>query len=158
MAGAETGSAGDDTATTFAPDINVASVSPYSTTFNNSANNYTLSGTGGFGIASGTLTKNGTATVTISSVNSYAGATTINAGTILMSGSGTLGTGSALTLGGGKLDLGTTSQTLAGLTVPDLLAASYTLAGTGLTLNGAADRQFGPGGAVTNAHSITMDF
>ena len=40
------------------------------------------------------------------------------------------------------------------------MTASYTLTGTtgsSLTLNGASDREFGPGGAVVSAHSVTMD-
>ncbi|MFM7181417.1 MAG: beta strand repeat-containing protein, partial [Verrucomicrobiales bacterium] len=122
----------DDTATNFTPDISSGNVSPANTTFNNSTS-YTLSGTGGFGIASGNLTKNGTGIVTISSVNTYTGATTINAGTIAMSGSGTLGTGSALTLGGGALDLGTTSQTVGAVSITAPATSGDTIGNGSLT-------------------------
>ncbi|QOV90651.1 autotransporter-associated beta strand repeat-containing protein [Humisphaera borealis] len=111
--------------------ISAANVSPTGTTFNNSAINYTLNG--GFGIATGTLTKNGTGNVTISTVNTYTGATTINAGTITLSGSGTLGTGSALTLGGGKLDLGTLSRTVGAVSVTAPAVSGDTILNGSLT-------------------------
>lgn len=109
---------------------------------------------------SGGLTKAGGGTLLLSAANSYSGSTTLAAGTLRTTGGDNhLPTGTTLGFTGtsGTLDLTTTRQTLANLTVPNLLAASYTITGTGLTMDGAADRQIGAGGAVTSAHSIALD-
>lgn len=77
----------DDSASgTTTLDITTANVSPNTITFNNSSKNYTISSSGGFGIASGSITKNGTGTVSISTANTFTGTTTINAGTVQISG------------------------------------------------------------------------
>lgn len=71
----------DDTASVY--DVNVAAnVSPSSVVFNNDFYPYTVSSTGGFGILTGSLTKNGSAPTTISTSNSYTGPTIINGGTL----------------------------------------------------------------------------
>lgn len=115
----------DDTATNTAVNIDTANVSPTVTTFNNSTKSYTIAG--GFGIAAGSVIKNGSNSVTISSVNSYNGGTTVNAGTLAMSGSGTLGASTgAVTVTGGTLNLGGTSQT----------TGAVTMNGTGTISNG----------------------
>jgi len=117
-----------------------------------------LEGTNGF-------SKTGSGTLEISGAANYTGDTTVAAGTLQTTGADDRlppGTTLAFTGTSGGLDLTTTSQTLADLTVPNGLAATYTVSGTSLTLDGAADRQFGPGGSnptpVTPSHSITMDF
>jgi autotransporter-associated beta strand protein len=69
-------------------DINAANVSPFATTFNNTTKNYTLSSTGGFGIASGPLTKTGSGTLTITNSNRYTGDTVINGGVLDVSTDG----------------------------------------------------------------------
>jgi autotransporter-associated beta strand protein len=125
----------DDNATAAGPisvDIDEAGVAPFTTTFNNTKD-YVLTSSGGFGISSGSLTKSGAGTVTISTVNTYAGPTAINAGAIVVSGSGTLGTGSALTLGGGRLDLGGTSQAVGALSVTAAAASGETISNGSLT-------------------------
>ena len=65
----------------------------------------------------GTLEKSNSGTLTLSGTNTYSGATTINAGTLLISGSGSLGSGSyagAIT-NDGTLEFATTAnQTLSG--------------------------------------------
>ena len=66
-------------------DISDAAVSPNTVIFtNDSPKNYTI--TGAFGIAGGTLTKNGTGTVTLTTANTSTGTTTINAGLLQVSG------------------------------------------------------------------------
>jgi autotransporter-associated beta strand protein len=109
------------------------------------------------------FSKTGSGTLDLSGASTYSGTTTLAAGTLKISGGiDRLPTGSTLAFTGttAALDLAT-SQTMAGLTVPNGLAASYTISGNSLTLDGAADRQFGPGGntanPVTPAHSITMN-
>ncbi len=108
----------DDSATSTVVNIDTANVSPTVTTFNNSSKSYTVSGTGSFGIAAGSVIKNGSNSVTISSANTYNGGTTVNAGTLALSGSGTLGAATgAVTVTGGSVDLGGTSQTTGAVTM-----------------------------------------
>jgi len=67
-----------------------------------------------------TLIKSGAGSWTLSGANSYSGTTILSAGTLALTGSGTLGNGSsALTVGGGTLDLG-------GLTSPAVGPVSIT--------------------------------
>jgi len=61
---------------------------PDSVTFNNSAENYTIGGTGGID-SSASLTLNGTGTVTLLTANTYTGPTAINSGTLQL-GNGTI--------------------------------------------------------------------
>lgn len=108
----------------------------------------------------GNLTKTGSGTLEISGASTYAGATTLASGILrTTTGDNRLPVGTTLDFTGtsGALELTTTNQTLANLTVPNLLAASYTVSGNSLTLDGAVDRQFGHGGAVTSAHSVALD-
>ena len=88
--------------------VNIADnggVNPSSVTFNNSISSYTISSTaaGNVGITSGALIKNGTATVTMNTVNSYSGGTTLNAGMFNLGTASAIGSGT-LTLGGGGLE------------------------------------------------------
>jgi fibronectin-binding autotransporter adhesin len=60
----------------------------------------------------GALTFSGSGTATLAGANNYTGGTTLSGGTLDITGAGTLGTTSnALTVSGGTLDLGTTTQT-----------------------------------------------
>jgi len=89
----------DDSATgTTSLDISTANVSPNTITFNNSSKNYTISSSGGFGIAAGSITKNGTGTVSISTANTFTGTTTINAGTLQISGGSAISNAGLVTL------------------------------------------------------------
>jgi autotransporter-associated beta strand protein len=135
----------DDSAANTA--VNIATnVSPALVRFDNSSQNYTLSGAAG--IAAGSLTKDGSANVTISTPNSYDGGTTINAGTLTLVGSGTLGGASGgLTVNNGTLDLGGTSQTL----------ATATLTGSGTIQNGTLTTALsGTGTSGTSTVTATL--
>jgi autotransporter-associated beta strand protein len=103
----------DDTATG-STDINIstANVQVASVVFDNfgvanSARDYTISSSGGFGIVDGaspaTLVKNGDGPVTLKTINGYTGTTTINAGTLSL-GDGTtdgdIATSSAIVVNG----------------------------------------------------------
>jgi len=159
----------NDTATNFNVVLDNANgpLSPSSVTFNNSANNYNLSGAGSITGTTG-LFKNGTGTVTIGNANSYSGVTQINKGIISISAANNIGNGSATnTLGlasGGvlqataNLDLGATRNVTIGtggggfdvtasneLTVSGVISGgaatdNLTKTGTGtLTLNNAGN-------------------
>lgn len=82
-------------------DISDADVSPAAVLFSNSGKNYTVSSGGGYGIASGTLVKNGSGMLSINTANTYGGGTAVNGGSV------TLGTGSALGIGAVALNAGT---------------------------------------------------
>jgi autotransporter-associated beta strand protein len=66
-------------------------VTPGNITVNNTLGNYVISGTGGIA-GSGALTKSGNATLTLSTLNTYTGGTTISAGTLSFA-NGALGSG-----------------------------------------------------------------
>ena len=70
----------DDTAALFGMTLGVP-VAPASVVFNNSINDYTLSGAGGLG-GLGTITKTGNAKVTVTTANPTTGLTTITGGTL----------------------------------------------------------------------------
>jgi autotransporter-associated beta strand protein len=125
----------DDTATgTTNIDISSANVSPATVTFNNNSAFYTVSSSGGFGIASGLVTKNGSGTVILATANSYSGGTNINNGVLALSGTGTLGaTTGAVAMGGGTLDLGATSQTVGAVTISARAASGDTIQNGTLT-------------------------
>lgn len=97
----------NDSATGAGPilvDIDLANVSPSNTTFDNSTKDYVLNSSGSFGIAAGSLTKDGTGTLTVNSENTYAGNTLINAGTFSLGDGGTTGSlspASAITVASG---------------------------------------------------------
>ena len=124
-----------------------------------------ISNGGGTSVA---LTKSGAGVLTLSGSNNYTGATTIGlvgglgGGTLRLSGSGKLGTG-AITIYGGTLDLGNTTQTTGALTMGGAAFSTSTaiLIGSG-TLNLGNDVTFagannhaggvisGSGGGVIN--------
>ena len=98
---------------------------------NNAANTFTVDkvlalGTGGF-------TKLGAGTATLSLANTYTGTTKVSAGTLSISGPGTLGVAAPLTLAGGTLDLGGTSQTVAAVNITAAAASGNTIQNGSLT-------------------------
>lgn len=129
-------------------------VNPAVVSFANSSKNYILQGAAG--ITTGSLSKTGSGTLTVTNANSYNGGTTLSAGVLQTGNTSALGTG-ALTLNGGTLSSDSIS--------PRSLANSTTLGGdvtlgsavqTGaLTLSGSMNL----GGAVrqiTTASNVTI--
>ncbi|WP_338285024.1 autotransporter-associated beta strand repeat-containing protein [Luteolibacter sp. LG18] len=117
-------------------DISTANVSPITTTFaNNGVSNggvdYTLTSTGGFGIATGSLVKSGTGPVTIETANTYSGGTFVNGGTLNLNNASAIGTGT-LTLAGTSPALGNTKGTPVTLSTNNAQAwnADFSFAGT----------------------------
>jgi autotransporter-associated beta strand protein len=74
-----------------------APVTPSSVLVNNTAGNYSFSGPGSIA-GSGSLTKQGIGSLTLATVNSYTGGTTVSAGTLLVQVSGALPSGEPLTI------------------------------------------------------------
>lgn len=119
-------------------------VAPDAVLFNNASSPYTVSGTGSI---SGTtdLTKNGTGTVILATSNTYSGATTINAGVLLVNATHTASAGAYSVASGGTLG-GTGTITTTGAIA---LAAGGQITGGDLgtlgtlTLAGAGSRTLG---------------
>jgi autotransporter-associated beta strand protein len=144
----------DDTATGTDVDISAADVLPASVTFNNSSQNFTITGAKGIAGTTGLL-KQGTGKVTLNSVNTYSGVTTVEAGTLQMSESayGNVATNGGADIQGGK---GVLDYSISGVSpAPEVQAAltvgynggawdlglirNTTAATTGLTLGWADD-------------------
>ncbi|HSV16628.1 MAG TPA: autotransporter-associated beta strand repeat-containing protein, partial [Tepidisphaeraceae bacterium] len=90
-----------------------SAVSPGAVTFDNSAGNYTVGGTGGIAGA-GTLTKLGSGTLTISTVNTYSGDTIVSAGTLTLAAAGSIASGKVTAASGATLNvLGSLASTAA---------------------------------------------
>jgi autotransporter-associated beta strand protein len=80
------------------------------------------------------FTKLGTGTQTLTGANNYTSTMNVNAGVLAISGSGTLGASTAgLTMGGGQLDLGATSQTVGAVSVTGAYAGGDTLRNGSIT-------------------------
>jgi autotransporter-associated beta strand protein/uncharacterized repeat protein (TIGR03803 family) len=78
-------------------------VGPGSVTVNNSAGNYTISGSGSIA-GTGSVTKSGSDNLTLDTVNTYTGGTNVSAGTLVVGVNGALPTG-AVNITGGTLQL-----------------------------------------------------
>jgi autotransporter-associated beta strand protein len=77
-------------------------VSPTTAVFTNSAIDYTISSSDSSGIAGGSVTKNGSGSLTLTTSNSYSAGTTLNAGLLNVNNASAIGSG-ALTIAGGTL-------------------------------------------------------
>jgi autotransporter-associated beta strand protein len=112
-------------------------VTPGSTTVNNSAGNYTFTGAGGIG-GSGALTKSGTAALTLSTTNTYTGGTIVSAGTLILSGSGAFPSATALSISAGATaQIAAHTGGSAGIVV--IKASQLTFSGTAGSWGGLLD-------------------
>ncbi len=84
-------------------------VNPGSVVINNSSGDYTFSGSGGIA-GTGSLTKSGSASATLSTLNTYSGGTNLTAGTLIIATSGALPANQPVTISGGTLTLNATAQ------------------------------------------------
>jgi len=150
----------DDTATgTTTVTISDADVAPASVTFNNSTLAYTVQGA--YGIAGGaSLTKNGTANVTLNTTNTYTGGTTINEGTLTLGhATNTLADTGAVTVSGGTLDVGANSDTVGAVTLVSgsITGTTGVLTGSSYEVqSGAISAILGGGGGLTKSTSGTV--
>lgn len=148
----------NDSATGVGPiavDIDLANVAPNSTVFNNSGKDYVLGSTGGFGISSGSLVKNGTGTLTINNANTYAGGTNVSAGTLTLGNTNAIGTG-LLTLNGGNLDSSVANLVNAGNNA-QLWNSDFTFVGTESLNLGTGPVTLGGNRTVTvSANNLTV--
>ena len=92
-------------------------VSPTTAVFTNSAIDYTITSGDGSGIAGGSVTKNGSGALTLTTSNSYSGGTTLNAGLLNVNNASALGSG-VVTIAGGTL--GNSSGAAVALTTNNL--------------------------------------
>lgn len=100
----------DDSATgTTTLDISDTDVAAGIMEVNNSSKAYRITSPAGFGITAGSLIKNGTGSLSIESVNAYAGGTTFNAGTLNLNSDTALGTGAFTIAAGSAKTLDNTS-------------------------------------------------
>ncbi len=129
-------------------------VSPSSVTVNNSAGNYSISGTGKIA-GTTTLTKSGTSTLTLSTANTYSGGTTINSGTVVVNAGGTLGAaGGALVLGTPVPAVGGSTTATGNLTLnTNLSVGSF----SSTTNNSTADiLTISPGSTLTDSGAFNV--
>ncbi len=99
-------------------------VSPGTLCVNNSNGNYTITGTGGI-VGTTSLGKYGSATLTLDTINTYSGGTTINGGQVIFAVPGALPSNTSLALTGGNAQLG---QNIGTVTMSSLtISANNTL-------------------------------
>ena len=130
----------DDTTEFTSPQL-VGSIVAGVVTFDHSAKEYILGGTGALAAATA-LVKTGTGTLTISSANTFTGSVTINGGLLKLGNPGALGPVGTKTItinAGGQLDF-------AGVPLASTRAYTYRIAGDGS----------GKGGALVNNSTATL--
>jgi len=96
------------------------------------------------------LTKSGTGTLTLSGTNTYAGTTSIDQGTLIVSSDSNLGTGANVEFGGGTLEAAASFSSTKGLTKTSPLAGNIDTNGFTLTFSGVNS------GAINKVGSGTL--
>jgi autotransporter-associated beta strand protein len=136
----------DDSAAPANTTVNLNTVvHPSSITFNNSTNNYTITGTGGINGSTGIML-NGTGTVTLATANSFTGPVAINSGILNLQNSAALGA-----TPGVSVTSGATLQLQSGISVGNI---PLTISGSGAVgQNGALVNS---GGSNTYPGTITL--
>jgi autotransporter-associated beta strand protein len=148
--------------------INAADVTATKVTFDNSTKDYLLASTGGFGLSTPSLVKNGSGTATFGTITATATSATVNNGTLAQTGGtatvGTLqiggtaaapGTTAALALTGGTF----TATTFDGLSGGDNMTSAITLGGTAeVTLPAFPTNAKGTGATATITFDSTTGF
>ncbi len=124
-------------------------VSPSSVLVNNSAVEYTISGTGR--ITGGTsLVKQGTGTLNLTTPNNYAGGTTVSGGIIALAGTGMLG-GGAVTLNGGAVHAGAAGN----FNMPNNIVVVGT--GNRIANSNAGAQTLNLQGVISGSGALTLD-
>ena len=100
----------NDSATNFSVTL-LSAVSPTAVTVNNATHAYTFLGVGGISGAA-SLTKSGTGMLTLATLNTYLGVTTLDQGVLQMGSANALPTAGAMVVNGGVLDFNDLSQTI----------------------------------------------
>ncbi len=104
---------------------------------------------------SGSVQQTGSGTTTLTGPNTYTGATNIAAGTLALSGSGILPAATTVNFTGtSTLNVGSTSQTITGLTATAALTGTISGSGGSLTVTGGA---FTVGGTVSGTNITTLN-
>ena len=112
----------DDTLTANPAVSSTGTVLPASVTFNNSSTAYTIAATIG---GTNSLTKNGTATTTLTGANTYTGNTVVNAGVLVVTNGGVINSPNAtLNVGSGAMVAANTLASGGAITVQTLLATN----------------------------------
>ncbi|WP_395747178.1 autotransporter-associated beta strand repeat-containing protein [Prosthecobacter sp.] len=120
-----------------------------------------ISDGGIYGGTSGSLTKQGSGTLTLTAVNTYSGGTTISAGTLALTGSGSLAAASAMNItgAGGTFDIsginasGETIGSIAGVSGSKAVLGSKNLTAGGSSDTTMAGVISGSGGSFTKTGS-----
>jgi autotransporter-associated beta strand protein len=106
-------------------------VSPGSVTVNNSTGSYTISGMGTIG-GTGSLSKLGTGTVTISTSNTYSGGTSVSAGKLIEAAASSIPHAGAVTISGsGTMKLADNISAGSAFNASDVVLSSLSITGNG---------------------------
>jgi fibronectin-binding autotransporter adhesin len=108
----------------------------------------------------GSLTKNGTGTLTLNAQNTYNGTTTVNAGTLALGhATNTLADSSSVAVSGGELSLGSNSDTVGSFTLNGTLSGSGSATLTASTYalqGGSVSAALGAGSITVSSGTTTL--